>query len=73
MDRATRPLVIASAFGGSLVVGLLLMFWVLGGVKGVATPVAIGGPFPNRVRDLRSTRVHGWRTGCVLGRTQPVH
>jgi len=45
MDRTMRPLVIASAFGGSLVVGLLLMFWVLGGVKGVATPVAIGGPF----------------------------
>ena len=45
MDRTTRPLVIASAFGGSLVVGLLLMFWALGGVKGVATPVAIGGPF----------------------------
>jgi protein SCO1 len=45
MDGTKRPLVIASAFGGSLLVGLLLMFWVLGGVKGVATPVAIGGPF----------------------------
>ena len=45
MDRTTRPLVIASAFGGSLVVGLLLMLWVLGGAKGIATPVAIGGPF----------------------------
>jgi protein SCO1 len=45
MDRTSRPLVIASAFGGSLLVGLLLMLWVLGGVKGVATPVAIGGPF----------------------------
>ena len=45
MDRTMRPLVIASAFGGSLVVGLLLMLWALGGVKGVATPVAIGGPF----------------------------
>ena len=45
MDRTTRPLVIASALGGSLLVGLLLMFWALGGVKGVATPVAIGGPF----------------------------
>ena len=40
MDRITRPLVIASAFGASLVVGLLLMFWALGGVRGVATPVA---------------------------------
>lgn len=45
MDRTTRPLVIASAFGGSLVIGLLLMFWAIGGVKGVATPIAIGGPF----------------------------
>jgi protein SCO1/2 len=45
MDRTTRPLVIASALGGSLLVGLLLMFWALGGVKGVATPVAIGGSF----------------------------
>lgn len=45
MDRTTRPLVIAAAFGGSLVVGLILMFWVLGGVRGVATPAAIGGPF----------------------------
>src|SRR5690349_24915598 len=45
MDRTTRPLVIVAAFGGSLVVGLILMFWVLGGVRGVATPAAIGGPF----------------------------
>jgi protein SCO1 len=45
MDRTTRPLVIASAFGSSLLVGLLLMLWAFGGVKGVATPVAIGGPF----------------------------
>jgi len=45
MDRIARPLVIASAFGASLVIGLLLMLWVLGGVRGVATPVAIGGPF----------------------------
>ena len=45
MDRIARPLVIASAFGASLVIGLLLMFWLLGGVRGVATPVAIGGPF----------------------------
>lgn len=45
MDRTTRPLVIASAFGASLVIGLLLMVWALGGVRGVATPAAIGGPF----------------------------
>ena len=31
MDRTTRPLVIVAAFAGSLVVGLLLMLWALGG------------------------------------------
>jgi protein SCO1 len=45
MDRATRPLVIVAAFGGSLVVGLLLMLWVLGGLRNVTAPAAIGGPF----------------------------
>jgi protein SCO1/2 len=45
MDRATRPLVIAAAFGGSLVVGLLLMLWALGGLRNVTAPAAIGGPF----------------------------
>jgi protein SCO1 len=45
MDRSTRPLVVVAAFAGSLVVGLLLMLWALGGLKNVATPAAIGGPF----------------------------
>ena len=45
MDRTTRPLVIVGAFAGSLVVGLLLMLWALGGLKNVAAPAAIGGPF----------------------------
>jgi protein SCO1 len=45
MDRTTRPLVIVAAFAGSLVVGLVLMLWVLGGLKHVAAPAAIGGPF----------------------------
>jgi protein SCO1/2 len=45
MDRTTRPLVIVAAFSASLVVGLLLMLWALGGLKNVATPAAIGGPF----------------------------
>jgi protein SCO1/2 len=42
---AARPLVIATAFAASLVVGLLLMFWAMGGVRNVAQPAAIGGPF----------------------------
>ena len=45
MDRTTRPLVIVAAFAGSLVVGLLLMLWALGGLRNVAAPAAIGGPF----------------------------
>src|ERR1700734_1965353 len=45
MERATRPLVIVAAFAGSLVVGLVLMLWVLGGLRGVTAPAASGGPF----------------------------
>jgi protein SCO1/2 len=45
MDRTTRPLVIIAAFAGSLVVGLVLMLWALGGLKGATAPAAIGGPF----------------------------
>src|SRR6202000_1286547 len=45
MDRTTRPLVILGAFAGSLVVGLALMLWALGGLRTVAAPSAIGGPF----------------------------
>jgi protein SCO1 len=45
MNSATRPLVIATAFAASLVVGLLIMFWAMGGVSRVAQPAAIGGPF----------------------------
>jgi protein SCO1 len=45
MDRATRPLVIIGAFAASLAVGLLLMMWLMGGLKNVTAPAAIGGPF----------------------------
>src|SRR5664279_6415606 len=46
MDRtAARPLVIVAAFAGSLVIGLLVMLWALGGARSIATPAAIGGPF----------------------------
>jgi protein SCO1/2 len=45
MVRITRPLVIVAAFSGSLVVGLLLMLWAMGGLRSVASPAAIGGPF----------------------------
>ena len=45
MDQTTRPLVIVASFAGSLVVGLVLMLWAFGGMKNVAAPAAIGGPF----------------------------
>ena len=45
MDRTTRPLVIFAAFAGSLLVGLVIMLWALGGLRSVTAPAAIGGPF----------------------------
>ncbi|OAF10200.1 copper-binding protein [Bradyrhizobium centrolobii] len=45
MSSTARPLVIATTFAASLVVGLLVIFWAMGGVSKVAQPVAIGGPF----------------------------
>lgn len=45
MDRSIRPLVIIAAFATSLVVGLVIMLWALGGLRGVTAPAAIGGPF----------------------------
>ncbi len=46
MDRiAARPLVIVASFAVSLAIGLLVMAWGLGGVRGVTAPAAIGGPF----------------------------
>ena len=45
MDRTTRPLVVVAAFAASLVVGLVVVLWLLGGLRGVTAPSAIGGPF----------------------------
>ena len=45
MNSTARPLVIATAFAASLVAGLLVLFWAMGGVSKVAQPAAIGGPF----------------------------
>jgi protein SCO1/2 len=45
MDRSIRPLVIVASFAASLLVGLLIMLWALGGLRGVTAPAAIGGPF----------------------------
>jgi protein SCO1/2 len=45
IDRAARPLAIIAAFAGSLVVGLVVMLWALGGLRNGPAPAAIGGPF----------------------------
>src|SRR3954464_2841987 len=45
MDRTTRPLVVVAAFAASLVIGLVVVLWLLGGLRGVTAPAAIGGPF----------------------------
>src|SRR5215216_3681062 len=45
MDRTIRPLVIIAAFATSLVVGLVIMLWAMGGLRSVTAPAAIGGPF----------------------------
>ena len=46
MDRTTRPLVIFAAFAGSLVVGLVIMLWALGGLRSVTAPAAMDLPRP---------------------------
>jgi protein SCO1/2 len=45
MDRTTRPLIVVAAFASSLVIGLVVVLWMLGGLRGVTAPAAIGGPF----------------------------
>src|SRR5437667_5175930 len=43
--RTTRPLIVVAAFATSLAVGLVVMLSLMGGLRGVAAPAAIGGPF----------------------------
>ncbi|WJR78990.1 SCO family protein [Bradyrhizobium sp. NP1] len=45
MANSSRPLVIVASFAASLVVGLAVVLWAFGGVRGVTAPAAIGGPF----------------------------
>jgi protein SCO1/2 len=45
MNSSTRPLVVLAAFGASLAIGLLATIWLVGGLRGVTAPAAIGGPF----------------------------
>src|ERR1700759_5178499 len=57
MDRVAtnRTLVIVTAFTATLLIGLLVMFWAMGGVRGVTAPAAIGGPF--QLTDQRGAAV----------------
>lgn len=45
MANSSRPLVIVASFAASLAIGLAVVLWALGGVRGVTAPAAIGGPF----------------------------
>jgi protein SCO1/2 len=45
MDRTIRPLIVVAAFASSLVLALVVVLWMLGGLRGVTAPAAIGGPF----------------------------
>src|SRR6188472_1303932 len=45
-NRFARPLILFAAFAGSLVVGLTVVLWLLGGLAGTRTAASIGGgPF----------------------------
>jgi len=45
-NRFARPLILFAAFAGSLVVGLTVVLWLLGGLAGTRTSASIGGgPF----------------------------
>ncbi|WP_425907162.1 SCO family protein [Nitrobacter sp. TKz-YC02] len=45
-NRVARPLILFAAFAGSLVVGLTVVLWLLGGLAGTRTATSIGGgPF----------------------------
>ena len=64
MDRTTRPLVIFAAFAGSLVVGLVIMLWALGGLRTVTAPAASPGGVRDRLgrgqpRRARAARRRG--------------
>ena len=45
MNKTTRPLIIAIAFGVSLIIGLTATLWLVGGFRSATAPAAIGGPF----------------------------
>lgn len=44
-NRFARPLIVFAAFTGSLVVGLTVVLWLLGGLASKPTTASLGGPF----------------------------
>ena len=54
MDRTIRPLVIIAAFSASLVVGLVIMLWAMGGLRTVTAPAAIARATSSANHDLPS-------------------
>lgn len=44
-NRFVRPLILFAAFAGSLVVGLTVVMWLLGGLASTPPAASIGGPF----------------------------
>lgn len=45
MNSTTRPLAVIAAFAASLAIGLLVVFWMVGGFRGATAPASIGGQF----------------------------
>ncbi len=43
--QGKSPLVVVAAFSASLVLGLALVMWLMGGMRSVTAPSSIGGPF----------------------------
>src|SRR3954463_13296076 len=72
MDRTTRPLVIVAAFASGLVVVLIVLLWMLGGLRSVTAPAAIGGPFQLTAQagqPVTENNLHGKPTLIFFGFT----
>ena len=88
MDRTIRPLVIIAAFAASLVVGLVIMLWAMGGLRTVhlaalddriKAAVAVGwmASFPaqleSKIRNtIGHTKVISYREARSLRITAPL-
>ena len=68
-DRATRPLVVFAAFAGSLAVGLIVVVWLLGGLRTVTAPASIGGPFKLTGQVVTEKNLQGRPTLIFFGYT----